>query len=158
MPGKQELIIAEEGEYYAQVEKPLGNGKFLGKYNSTTGPRSVLLTLRGALKRKKKKRSNLVEVGSWVLIVLDYDTSKGWIVSKYQDGEVKLLKKMGDIIEFENTKNTKNTKNTTNKKQSVSNEDTGIVFEGDDDEVSDNQKDSHILEDDSDSAFDMDAI
>ena len=154
MPGKQELIIAEDGEYYAQVDKALGSGKFSGKYLSETGPRNVLLTLRGSLKRKKKKRNNLVEAGCWVLMVPDFDPNKGWIVSKYQDSEVKSLKKMGEITDFE--------KPSTSKKTiiDVPKEDSGIVFEGEDDnrEASEDAQEVQPLDNDSESSFDMDAI
>lgn len=158
MSKKNELIIAEEGEYYARVDKAVGNGKFNGVYISETGPRNILLNLRGSLKRKKKKRSNLIESGCWVLIVIpDYDTTKGWIVSKYQDNEVNTLKKMGEITDIDKGKDSKT------KKTVMPDEETGIVFENDEqdtEEVSDDAKKEvqPLDEDDSDSSLDMDAI
>ena len=87
---KQDLIIKEEGQEYAQVNKMLGSGRleafcFDGK--------TRLCHIRGKMLKK-----NWIIVGDVILIGLrDYQDSKADVIHKYSAEDSRKLKSQGEI-------------------------------------------------------------
>jgi len=96
---KRELILKDEGQEYAQVQKMLGNGRLEAMCFDGT---KRLCHIRGKLrKRQWINASDIILVG-----LRDYQDQKADVIMKYNSDEARRLKNMGHLpdsvnIEFE---------------------------------------------------------
>ena len=101
---KQDLIIKEEGQEYAQVNKMLGSGRleaycFDGK--------TRLCHIRGKMLKK-----NWINVGDIVLIGLrDYQDIKADVIHKYSMEDARKLKSQGEVPDNVNISEKNNSDN-----------------------------------------------
>ena len=93
----RELIIAEDGQYYALVNKHLGNGRVNVLYiDPDRGGIEILATIRGSFRRRRG--ANFVSINNIVLISLrDFQSDKCDIIHVYKQEEINQLKKIGEI-------------------------------------------------------------
>jgi translation initiation factor 1A len=91
----RELVLPEKDQYYALVNKLLGNCRVTVSYiDPTKGVTEILSKMRKTLKRKKQ----WVKVGNYVLISLrDFEEDKSDVIHVYNDQEMNDLKKYGYI-------------------------------------------------------------
>lgn len=88
------LVLAEEGQYYALVNKLLGNGRVMVSYiNPKDGLKEVIANIRGTLRRKKQ----WVNVNNYILIALREFEDKSDVIHVYNDSEMNELKRKGHI-------------------------------------------------------------
>jgi len=86
------LIIKEEQETYGQVINALGNNRLMVKCFSDGKDR--VCTIRGSMRKKIWINKNDI-----VLVSLrDFQDDKADIIHKYDESDVKKLKKMNEII------------------------------------------------------------
>jgi len=86
------LIIKEEQETYGQVLNALGNNRLMVKCFSDGKDR--VCTIRGSMRKKIWINKNDI-----VLVSLrDFQDDKADIIHKYDESDVKKLKKMNEII------------------------------------------------------------
>lgn len=86
------LIIKEEQETYGQVMNALGNNRLMVKCFSDGKDR--VCTIRGSMRKKIWINKNDI-----VLVSLrDFQDDKADIIHKYDESDVKKLKKMNEII------------------------------------------------------------
>ena len=86
------LITKEEQETYGQVLNALGNNRLMVKCFSDNKDR--ICTIRGSMRKKIWINKNDI-----VLVSLrDFQDDKADIIHKYDDSDVKRLKKMNEII------------------------------------------------------------
>lgn len=92
----QQLVIAENGEEYAEIIKALGDCLFQVQIYSNGS--MVNARLRGCLKGKNKRR---VKIGDTILIQndsLSKINSNYHIIHIYSDNDIKTLKKMKVLV------------------------------------------------------------
>lgn len=91
----RELILPEKDQYYALVNKLLGNCRVTVSYvDPKKGVIEILSKMRKTLKRKKQ----WVKVGNYVLISLrDFEDGKADVIHVYNDQEMNDLKRKGHI-------------------------------------------------------------
>jgi len=91
----RELVLPEKDQYYAMVNKLLGNCRVTVSYvDPKKGVIEILSKMRKTLKRKKQ----WVKVGNYVLISLrDFEDGKADVIHVYNDQEMNDLKKYGYI-------------------------------------------------------------
>jgi len=100
---KRELILKDEGQEYAQVQKMLGNGRLEAMCFDGT---KRLCHIRGKLrKRQWINAQDIILVG-----LRDYQDQKADVIMKYNSDEARRLKNMGHLpdsvnIEFEQDDN-----------------------------------------------------
>ena len=88
------LVLAEDGQYYALVNKLLGNGRVMVSYiDPKDGLKEVLANIRGTLRRKKQ----WVNVNNYILIALRDFEDKSDVIHVYNDSEMNMLKRKGHI-------------------------------------------------------------
>ena len=88
------LVLAEDGQYYALVNKLLGNGRVMVSYiDPKDGLKEVLANIRGTLRRKKQ----WVNVNNYILIALRDFEDKSDVIHVYNDSEMNILKRKGHI-------------------------------------------------------------
>ena len=103
---KRELIIKEDLEEYAKIDKPLGDGRF--NVLLCTGE-TVISLLAKRFRRKRCKGSEKVTItpGDIVLVSFRSYENKSDIIHKYDKNEIEKLVKIYEIPEnFSNTENT----------------------------------------------------
>lgn len=91
----RELVLPEKDQYYALVNRLLGNCRVTVSYiDPEKGVIEILSKMRKSLKRKKQ----WVKVGNYVLISLrDFQDDKADVIHVYNDQEMTDLKKYGYI-------------------------------------------------------------
>ena len=91
----RELVLPEKDQYYALVNKLLGNCRVTVSYvDPKKGVIEILSKMRKTLKRKKQ----WVKVGNYVLISLrDFEDGKADVIHVYNDQEMNDLKRKGYI-------------------------------------------------------------
>jgi initiation factor 1A len=103
---KRELIIKEDLEEYAKIDKPLGDGRF--NVLLCTGE-TVISVLAKRFRRKRCKGSEKVTItpGDIVLVSFRSYENKSDIIHKYDKNEIEKLVKLYEIpANFSNTENT----------------------------------------------------
>lgn len=87
---KRELILKEDGQEYAQVQKMLGNGRLEAMCFDGT---KRLCHIRGKLrKRQWINTSDIILVG-----LREYQDAKADVIMKYNGDEARRLKNMGQL-------------------------------------------------------------
>jgi len=87
---KRELVLKEDGQEYAQVEKMLGNGRLEGKFFDG---KKRLCHIRGKMRKKV-----WVNAGDIVLCGLrDFEDGKADVILKYSPDEARRLKAQGEL-------------------------------------------------------------
>jgi translation initiation factor 1A len=88
--GRRELIYKEDGQQYAEVQKALGNGRFIMQCYDNI---SRIGKIRG-----KDYRRMWIGVGDLILISLrDFEDEKADILHKYSTEEARSLQAHGEI-------------------------------------------------------------
>jgi len=91
------LLLKEDGQEYAVAEKMLGSGRI--KATCADGKERIAI-IRGTMrKRVWIQQGNLVLVG-----LRGFQDNKADVIHKYNDDEVRKLKKMGEIADTMKTK------------------------------------------------------
>ena len=91
------LEYCEDGQTYAKITKKHGDGRFECQCQDRPKPRL------GKICGKMRKRV-YVSIGDYVMVSLrDFQDDKCDIIHKYNDQEVKSLRKFGEIIEADET-------------------------------------------------------
>jgi len=112
---KRELILKEDGQEYAQVQKMLGNGRLEAMCFDGT---KRLCHIRGKLrKRQWINTSDIILVG-----LRDYQDAKADVIMKYNGDEARRLKNMGQLPESVNIE------------LGLGDDNNDIIFENDDSE------------------------
>eukprot|EP00470_Lotharella_oceanica_P000428 CAMPEP_0170167486 /NCGR_PEP_ID=MMETSP0040_2-20121228/883_1 /TAXON_ID=641309 /ORGANISM="Lotharella oceanica, Strain CCMP622" /LENGTH=134 /DNA_ID=CAMNT_0010405533 /DNA_START=44 /DNA_END=448 /DNA_ORIENTATION=- len=90
---KRELILKEEGQEYARVEKLLGSGRLEGKcYDGKTR----LCIIRGKmLKRIWIRQGDIILLG-----LREFEDNKADVIHKYSPEEARLLKQKGELPDY----------------------------------------------------------
>ena len=93
-----------DGEFYAEVLKPLGDGQM--RVQILNGSEDTA-KLKGSM--RKGRGFEKVNPGNWVLIQHDASTTgkdKYWIIHKYSDSEKKQLERLGELRSIVEKKDT----------------------------------------------------
>mmetsp|Transcript_27743 Transcript_27743/g.38590 ORF Transcript_27743/g.38590 Transcript_27743/m.38590 type:complete len:132 (+) Transcript_27743:111-506(+) len=98
---KRELILKEEGQEYARVEKLLGGGRLTGAcYDGKTR----LCIIRGTLmKRVWIRQGDIILVG-----LREYEDGKADVIHKYNPDEARVLKAKGELPNYAQVEGEKN--------------------------------------------------
>ncbi|GAB5365662.1 hypothetical protein AAMO2058_001077200 [Amorphochlora amoebiformis] len=90
---KRELILKEENQEYARVEKLLGNGRLEGKcYDGKTR----MCIIRGKfIKRVWIKQGDIVLLG-----LREFQDDKADVIHKYGPDEARILKAKGELPDY----------------------------------------------------------
>ncbi|CAF2616233.1 unnamed protein product [Rotaria sp. Silwood2] len=90
---KRELILKEDGQSYAQVDRILGNGYLEALCFDSTGGKKRLSHIRGKLHKKQ-----WINQGDVILIGLrDYQDYRADVIMKYHADEARELKQLHEI-------------------------------------------------------------
>ncbi|CAF5163052.1 unnamed protein product, partial [Rotaria magnacalcarata] len=90
---KRELILKDNGQFYAQVTRILGSGYIEAFCFDNTGGKKRLCHIRGKLRRKV-----WINQGDVILVGLrDYQDDKADVLMKYLSDEARELKRIREI-------------------------------------------------------------
>ena len=92
------FVEKDDDHEYAFVTKKLGGGKFLVRLNLQN--REIIGRICGKLRHGISKKNNIIDVGSVVLVGFrDFQDTTVDIVHKYENSDINMLKKSGQLIE-----------------------------------------------------------
>jgi len=91
----RELVLPDKDQYYALVNKLLGNCRVTVSY---VDPKKGVIEILSKMRKSLKKKRQWVKVGNYVLISLrDFQDDKADVIHVYNDQEMNDLKKYGYI-------------------------------------------------------------
>ncbi len=99
VPKEQRVLMLKDDDHnYGTVMKKLGGGRFAIRLNLRST--EIIGRLCGKFKHGANKKRNWVDVGTVVLVGLrEFQDNVVDIVHIYEAGEVRQLRKMGELIE-----------------------------------------------------------
>lgn len=113
------FVEKDDDHEYAFVTKKLGGGKFMVRLNMQN--REIIGRICGKLRHGISKKNNIIDVGSVVLVAFrDFQEGTVDIVHKYENTDINMLKKSGQLIENSDYKRTED---------DITDKDTGFDFE-----------------------------